>query len=184
MKRDAKQRTLKIREGSLTYNKADQPKPESAHRDRLFTSLGTRSSVAALSLHTRGTRDVQPSVGLALSRGYRASGKGSVVRRTKGRGNSAGRHEATSTPFLRLCLNKKRKRSPCDIRPPRNRILQQNSLAQHWARDWRAMALTQETESASEIRPRAKPKCVAKRCEHPPSTAERPQASVTIRKAC
>ena len=24
------------------------------------------------------------------------------------------------------------------------RILQQNSLAQHWARDWRALALTQE----------------------------------------
>ena len=26
----------------------------------------------------------------------------------------------------------------------RERILQQNSLAQHWARDWRALALTQE----------------------------------------
>ena len=102
---------------------------------------------------------MQPSVGLALSRGYRASGKGSVVRRTKGRGNSAGRHEATSTPFLRLCLNKKKK-TP------------------------RAISARRETESASEIRPRAKPKCVAKRCEHPPSTAERPQASVTIRKAC
>jgi len=40
-----------------------------------------------------------------------------------------------------IYLERKREGAVC--RETRKRILQQNSLAQHWARDWRALALTQ-----------------------------------------
>ena len=32
----------------------------------------------------------------------------------------------------------------CSVQRVRVRILQQNSLARHWARDWRALALTKD----------------------------------------
>ena len=73
----------------------------------------------------RGGEGRGADVGWPGAHAHRASGKGSVVRRTKGRGNSAGRHEATSTPFLRLCRPKP------DSKPDSKKRMVERAVAGH-----------------------------------------------------